>query len=156
MLETLTTTQRDAKVLVMRCLRWWSRSLLASAVVCGGAAFGPSAASANSTYFCPPVQASQVLISGNGRCASAQFYYLTRVEAITVNGDGVDHCAVGKQDAGGWGANVIDPGCGTGSAQFTPCVTPRVGYATIVNRSTSAHYFRGVAFYINCNYALLA
>lgn len=108
-------------------------------------------AHATITNFCPPFP-SQVLINANDRCASAQFNYLTQVFAELSNGSGVDHCAVGKQYSGGLGNNVISPVCGTGQLQQTACVSPRVGYATIVNRSASAHFYKGYAQYSNCTF----
>jgi hypothetical protein len=111
-------------------------------------------ARADSTNFCPPAPGTQMLLSpyltSGYYCVSAKFYYLTMVEYVTSNGAGVDHCAVGKQDSDGGGSNVVPAQCGSGWAETTPCVSPRVGYAKGENRSASSHYFYGAAYYNNC------
>ena len=142
----------DARTL--NCSSGWRSSLGLAVVVAVFvvALLATPSAQAAQTNFCPPVYGSQVLISGNDRCASALFYSLTRVAAYTSNGNGVDHCAVGKQNAGGGGLNVIEPACGTPQFVQTACYSPRQGYATIVNRSSSAHYFFGIANYSNCSF----
>lgn len=130
-----------------------SRSLTAAIVACVllvgalAATARTPVANAGYAYFCPASGSGSVLIEAYGRCASAKFYTLTRVWAFTTNGDGVEHCAVGKEGSGGTGGNVIDPQCGTPMMQATNCYSPRAGYATIVSRSPSAHYFWGDAAY---------
>lgn len=125
--------------------------MFTASLLAGGAPIAPTAASAASNFFCPPVPNSQVLISGNNRCVSGRYYTLTRVIAATYNGNGVDHCAIAKQYSDGGGGNVIEPRCGTLQTQVTACVSPRSGYAAILNRSASGHFFQGRANYGDCS-----
>lgn len=128
---------------------WLAAGVLAAGLF--GATMASSAFPASSpaavNNFCPPVSGSQVLISANGRCVSARYYYLNRVTAVLSNGSGVDHCAVGKQYSDGSGANVIEAACGTAQTVRTACYSSRSGYATIINRSNYAHYYYGTATY---------
>ncbi len=117
--------------------------------VTGVATLSP-AAQASAYEFCPAAADSQVYISGNGRCVGGYAFTVSQVVARTSNGDGVDHCAVAKQYSNGGGANIIEPACGTAQTQVTACVSRRAGYPTIVNRSSSGHYFKGTWYNTYC------
>ena len=108
-----------------------------------------ASASADQAYFCPS-SGTQVYIGGGGECHGGGVGNLVRVYAATVNGDGVSHCAIGKQQSDGGGANVIPSQCGTSQYQITGCYSARLGYPKILNQSSSAHYFHGDFDYATC------
>lgn len=131
-----------------------AKLLIAVSAVLGCVSFvgwHANAAQASTADFCPPTINSMMYLGAGQSCVSAIFYNLTKVTYVTSNGDGVDHCAVGKQNADGGGANVIPAACGMGYIQSTPCVSARVGYAKGENRTTSGHYFWGFAYYYDCS-----
>jgi len=111
-------------------------------------AFSATEARAGYAPFCPPQAFSSQLISANGRCASGLFYTMTQVQSSRTNGSGVQHCAVGKQSAGGLGGNVLEPTCNGLQTNYTGCsFDARTGYATQINQSASAHLYFGYASY---------
>jgi hypothetical protein len=94
-------------------------------------------------YFCPASSTGDVIIDGNGSCWGKVYSAMSQVKAVTTNGDGVDHCAVGKQNSDGSGSDVIPAQCGTAQVQLTPCVIAVTGVPKIANHSASAHHFWG-------------
>jgi hypothetical protein len=121
-------------------------------LACAG--FGAQRAKAAdvSHYFCPTSSTtSRILINGNSFCVGPGVGDLRRVQAETVNGAGVQHCAVGKQNADGGGSNVVPAQGGTGQVQVTPCVSAVNGYPKITNNTSSQHYFRGRYFRVYCS-----
>lgn len=110
------------------------------------------AARADVKHFCPNTDSS-LYIPGNSRCASGQLNQLRRVEGYRTSGQG-DFCVAGKQSSGGYGADVIGTRCTSGDRAITPCVSPRVGFATIINQSVNGKLFKGYADvygYIGCS-----
>jgi hypothetical protein len=126
-----------------------------SVVILGVVAFGGGAgsdeAAAYQAYFCPS-SGTKILINGSSGCTGGSVGALVRVYAETTNGNGVEHCAVGKQFSDGSGSDVIPAQCGSAQHQVTDCYPPRVGYPKVANRSSSKHYFHGDYDYVTCRH----
>jgi hypothetical protein len=127
-------------------LRYWSVTALVAVI----AALATSAMSSNGFVGAQPAHATEGYFCSNkslaagsrGRCSFPQVL-LSQVWSWSIDGTGIAHCAIGKQNDDGSGGNSIEPSCGPARTQATACVGGAYGYPYIINQSSATHNFDG-------------
>jgi hypothetical protein len=102
-------------------------------------------AEAGTSTFCPVSSTGeyQLVDADGGTCVSAHFSTLTAVTFVAA-ATGYYHCAVGKADSDGGGANTTNTACTTSSYwATTDCYPPHSSYAKGINREPSRHSYQG-------------
>ena len=129
----------------MRRTRLVLLSLLAVGAI-GGMTSG--AAQAGTSLFCPNTYEGdyRLVDADGGTCVSAHFSTLRAVRFVAA-GYGYEHCALGKANSDGGGANTTNTACSTNYWATTSCYASHSGYAKGINREPSRHTYQGATWW---------